>query len=59
LQPENGQSRGYGITLFEANEKIGGMLRYGIPEFRLPKSILDKLHKKLVDMDISLLNAIQ
>ena len=42
------------LSLFEANEKIGGMLRYGIPEFRLPKSILDKLHKKLVDMDISI-----
>ena len=33
---------GYSITLFDDNNSIGGMLRYGIPEFRLPKSILGR-----------------
>ncbi|ROQ89838.1 FAD-dependent oxidoreductase [Desulfosoma caldarium] len=32
---------GHGVTIFEAREKLGGMLRYGIPEYRLPKKILD------------------
>jgi heterodisulfide reductase subunit A len=32
---------GYPVTVFEAAEKAGGMLRYGIPEYRLPKNILD------------------
>jgi len=32
---------GYDITIFEALHAAGGVLRYGIPEFRLPKSILD------------------
>ncbi|MBR2826329.1 MAG: NAD(P)-dependent oxidoreductase [Erysipelotrichaceae bacterium] len=32
---------GYDVTIFEIKEKIGGVLRYGIPEFRLPKSVLD------------------
>ncbi len=32
---------GYEVTIFEIKDKIGGVLRYGIPEFRLPKSILD------------------
>lgn len=32
---------GYDVTIFEAHDKIGGVLRYGIPEFRLPKSVLD------------------
>jgi glutamate synthase (NADPH/NADH) small chain len=32
--------KGYRITLFEAMDGIGGTLRYGIPEFRLPKSLL-------------------
>ena len=27
---------GYDITIFERKDKIGGMMRYGIPEFRLP-----------------------
>ncbi len=39
--------RGYKITIFEANDKIGGVLRYGVPEFRLPKSILDRIKEKL------------
>lgn len=32
---------GYGVTIFEALHAPGGVLRYGIPEFRLPKAILD------------------
>lgn len=33
---------GHDITIFEAMPKLGGMLRYGIPEYRLPKEILDE-----------------
>lgn len=33
---------GYSVTVFEALHKIGGVLRYGIPEFRLPRDILDR-----------------
>ena len=33
--------KGFQVTLMEARDKIGGVLRYGIPEFRLPKSIVD------------------
>ncbi len=44
--------RGYDITIFESKEKIGGVLRYGIPEFRLPKSLLDKYYKKLLELGI-------
>ena len=32
---------GYQVTIFEGKDKIGGVLRYGIPEFRLPKSVLE------------------
>ncbi len=35
-------SLGYGVTLFEAQPKLGGVLRYGIPSYRLPKDILDQ-----------------
>ena len=34
--------RGYNVTVFEAFHKAGGVLVYGIPEFRLPKSIVEK-----------------
>lgn len=33
--------KGYAVTVFEALHKAGGVLEYGIPEFRLPKSIVD------------------
>ncbi|MBW2661421.1 MAG: formate dehydrogenase subunit alpha, partial [Deltaproteobacteria bacterium] len=33
---------GHEITIFEAMPQLGGMLRYGIPEFRLPKKVLNK-----------------
>ena len=32
---------GHEVTIFEAMPKFGGMLRYGIPEYRLPKKVLD------------------
>jgi heterodisulfide reductase subunit A len=32
---------GYPVTVFEAAPKAGGLLRYGIPEYRLPKEVLD------------------
>jgi NADPH-dependent glutamate synthase beta subunit-like oxidoreductase len=35
-------SMGYGVTLFEALPKLGGVLRYGIPAYRLPKDVLDQ-----------------
>lgn len=33
---------GYGVTVYDANERAGGMLRYGIPEYRLPYDQVDK-----------------
>lgn len=47
-------AKGYNITIFEAHDNIGGVLRYGIPEFRLPKSVLEKLKEKLISMGIKI-----
>ena len=43
---------GYGITMFERMDKVGGMMRYGIPAFRLSKKILDRYQVKLREMGI-------
>ncbi len=32
---------GYNVTVFEALHEIGGVLKYGIPEFRLPNDVID------------------
>ena len=44
--------KGYRVTVFETRDKIGGILRYGIPEFRLPKSILDRYQEKMRELGI-------
>ena len=41
---------GYQVTIFESKDKIGGVLRYGIPEFRLPKSVLDDLQYRHLEL---------
>lgn len=41
---------GYQVTIFEGKDKIGGVLRYGIPEFRLPKSVLDDIQYRHLEM---------
>lgn len=43
---------GYDVTIFDSKDKIGGVLQYGIPEFRLPKSILERYRSKLLHMGV-------
>ncbi len=45
---------GYGVTVFEALHKPGGVLVYGIPEFRLPKRIVDKEVEALKDLGVKI-----
>lgn len=45
---------GYSVTVFEEKDQIGGMLRYGIPDFRLPKSILDRYKKQLLKIGVQI-----
>ena len=41
---------GYDVTIFEGKDKVGVVLRYGIPEFRLPKSVLDDFKYRHLDL---------
>lgn len=45
---------GYDVTIFEWKDKIGGIMQYGIPEFRLPKSVLDRYKERLVEMGVKI-----
>ena len=49
---------GYGVTVFEALHTAGGVLVYGIPEFRLPKSIVKKEVDNLRAMGVEILTNI-
>jgi len=40
---------GYGVTLYEKEADLGGMMRYGIPDYRLPREVLKKETQWLVD----------
>lgn len=44
---------GYAVTVFEALHEIGGVLKYGIPEFRLPNSIVDVEIENLAQMGVT------
>ncbi len=43
---------GHDVTIFEAMPKMGGMIRYGIPEYRLPKKVLDWEIQGILDLGI-------
>lgn len=43
---------GFNVTLFEAHEEMGGVLRYGIPDFRMSPTYLQKLTAHLIEMGI-------
>ena len=47
-------SKGYGVTVFEALHTPGGVLVYGIPQFRLPKEIVAKEVEQLVNMGVEI-----
>ena len=46
--------QGYPVTVFEWKGKIGGLLQYGIPAFRLPKSFLDRYQARMEEMGVTI-----
>jgi glutamate synthase (NADPH) small chain len=44
---------GHGVTIFEAFENLGGMMRYGIPGYRMPRDVLDGEIQRIVDMGVT------
>lgn len=46
--------KGYSVTIFEKLSQIGGVLRYGIPEFRLSKDILDIMEERLIQLGVKI-----
>ncbi len=46
---------GYSVTIFEALEHPGGMLRYGIPEYRLPRGVIDREVATLQKLGVTLI----
>ena len=43
---------GHGCTVFEAHEKLGGMMRYGIPGYRVPDEVLDGEIQRILDLGV-------
>jgi NADH-quinone oxidoreductase subunit F len=48
------KKRGYDVTVFEALPEAGGMLRWGIPAYRLPRDILDREIQEILDTGVVL-----
>ena len=53
------RQKGHDVTIYDAMPKMGGMLRYGIPEYRLPKRILDEELKIFEQMGIAFKNNVR
>lgn len=51
--------KGHKVTVYDAMPKMGGMLRYGIPEYRLPKSVLGKEIALIADLGVSMKNGVR
>ena len=50
---------GHAVTIFDQQPKMGGMLRYGIPEYRLPKAVLDREVKIIADAGVQMVNGVK
>ncbi len=48
--------KGHEVTIYDMMPKMGGMLRYGIPQYRLPKDVLDKEIAVIEKMGVKLIN---
>jgi NADPH-dependent glutamate synthase beta subunit-like oxidoreductase len=46
--------RGHAVTIYEAGPVAGGMMRFGIPRYRLPREILDAEIRRILDMGVEL-----
>ena len=47
---------GHGVTILDNQEKLGGMMRYGIPGYRMPRDVLDGEIQRIVDMGVEVRN---
>ena len=47
---------GHACTVFEAHEKLGGMMRYGIPGYRVPDEVLDGEIQRILDLGVEVRN---
>ncbi len=50
---------GHNVTIYEAMPEMGGMLRYGIPEYRLPKSVLAKETEAIKNLGVEMKNNVK
>jgi NADPH-dependent glutamate synthase beta subunit-like oxidoreductase/ferredoxin len=46
--------RGYRVTIYESRAQAGGMLRYGVPDYRLPPEVLDAEIQRILDLGVDL-----
>lgn len=50
---------GHEVTVYDMMEKMGGMLRYGIPQYRLPKEVLDKEIAIIKKLGVKMINGVK
>lgn len=53
------RQKGHRVTILDAAAKMGGMLRYGIPAYRLPKAVLDREIEEIAALGIEMKNGVR
>lgn len=48
--------KGFQVTIYDANPELGGVLRYGVPEYRLPKKVVAAEVKRIIDLGIEVVS---
>lgn len=51
--------KGHRVTVYDAMSKMGGMLRYGIPQYRLPKEVLDEEIQSIAELGVEMKNNVK
>ncbi len=52
-------TKGHKVTIYDAMPKMGGMLRYGIPQYRLPKEVLDMEIDTIKELGVEMINNVK
>ena len=50
------RTMGHSVAIYDAMPKMGGMLRYGIPQYRLPKEVLDQEIAAIANLGVTMIN---
>ena len=53
------RQKGHAVTIFDSHSELGGMMRYGIPNYRTPREMLDSEIGRIIDLGVEVKSQVQ